>query len=113
MSVSVPGSRKIVVGQPYLSRLGETLAELPPTGNQVGLFKAQPGRQKVPWLRPPCCAHLGDRGCMIYEHRPSACRSFDCRAFSAMGLVEHCDPNHRTSDWEFATHRASPALATD
>jgi hypothetical protein len=29
------------------------------------------------------CAHLGDRGCMIYEHRPSACRSFDCRAFSA------------------------------
>jgi Fe-S-cluster containining protein len=24
------------------------------------------------------CAHLGERGCMIYEHRPSACRSFDC-----------------------------------
>jgi Fe-S-cluster containining protein len=21
------------------------------------------------------CAHLGDRGCMIYEHRPSACRA--------------------------------------
>ena len=40
------------------------------------------------------CAHLGERGCMIYKHRPSACRSFDCRAFSAMGLVEHCDPNH-------------------
>ena len=27
----------------------ETLAELPPTGDQVGLFKAQPGRPKVPW----------------------------------------------------------------
>ena len=26
---------------------------------------------------------LGEWGCMIYEHRPSACRSFDCRAFSA------------------------------
>ena len=48
------------------------------------------------------CAHLGERGCMIYEHRPSACRSFDCRVFSAMGLVEYCDPNHRIPDWEFA-----------
>jgi Fe-S-cluster containining protein len=55
------------------------------------------------------CAHLGERGCVIYEHRPSACRSFDCRAFSAMGLVEYCDPNHRTPDWEFAApERASP-----
>jgi hypothetical protein len=54
------------------------------------------------------CAHLGNRGCMIYEHRPSACRSFDCRAFSAMGLVEHCDPNHRTPDWEFAAPERGP-----
>jgi hypothetical protein len=54
------------------------------------------------------CAHLGDRGCMIYEHRPSACRSFDCRAFAAMGLVEHCDPNHRTPDWEFAAPERAP-----
>ena len=48
------------------------------------------------------CAHLGARGCTVYQHRPSACRSFDCRAFGAMGLVEHCDPNHRIPDWEFA-----------
>jgi len=48
------------------------------------------------------CAHLGERGCTVYEYRPSACRSFDWRAFSAMGLVEHCDPDHRTPDWEFA-----------
>ena len=54
------------------------------------------------------CVHLGDRGCMIYEHRPSACRSFDCRAFSAMGLVEHCDPSHRTPDWEFAAPERAP-----
>src|SRR5215471_8301021 len=46
MSVSVPGSRKIVIGQPQLSRLWETLAELPLTGDQVGLFKPQPGRPK-------------------------------------------------------------------
>jgi Fe-S-cluster containining protein len=45
--------------------------------------------------------HLGEQGCTVYEHRPSACRSFDRRAFSAMGLVEHCDPNHHTPGWEF------------
>ena len=27
------------------------------------------------------CAHLGEQGCTVYQHRPSACRSFDCRAF--------------------------------
>jgi hypothetical protein len=43
----------------------------------------------------------GEQGCTVYEHRPSACRSFDCRAFSAMGLVEHCDPNHQTPGWKF------------
>jgi hypothetical protein len=48
------------------------------------------------------CVHLGDRGCTVYEHRPAVCRSFDCRAFAAMGIVEHCDPNHKTPDWEFA-----------
>jgi Fe-S-cluster containining protein len=48
------------------------------------------------------CAHLGAQGCTVYDHRPSACRSFDCRAFAAMGLVEYCDPNHRIPDWEFA-----------
>jgi hypothetical protein len=33
--------------------------------------------------------------------RPAVCRTFDCRAFAAMGLVEHCDPDHRIPDWEF------------
>lgn len=41
------------------------------------------------------------RVCTVYEHRPSVCRSFDCRAFSALGLVEYCDPYHRTPDWQF------------
>ena len=30
------------------------------------------------------CIHLGAQGCTVYEHRPSVCRSFDCRAFAAM-----------------------------
>ena len=37
-------SRKIVAGQPQLSRFGETLAELPPTGDQVALFRSRLGR---------------------------------------------------------------------
>ncbi|HEV2099158.1 MAG TPA: YkgJ family cysteine cluster protein [Stellaceae bacterium] len=47
------------------------------------------------------CAHLGEHGCTIYEQRPSTCRSFDCRVFAAMGIVENCAPGHRTPAWEF------------
>ena len=55
------------------------------------------------------CVHLGEQGCTVYQYRPSVCRTFDCRAFSAMGLVEYCDPNHRTPDWQFAAlQRALP-----
>ena len=56
----------------------------------------------VLWRRPDgACLHLSERGCTVYEQRPAICGSFDCRAFSAMGLVEHCDPNHQTPGWEF------------
>jgi Fe-S-cluster containining protein len=48
------------------------------------------------------CVHLGEHGCTVYEHRPTICRSFDCRAFAAMGIVEHCGPGQQTPDWEFA-----------
>lgn len=47
------------------------------------------------------CIHLGVQGCTVYEHRPAVCRSFDCRAFAAMGIVERCAPGHHTPDWEF------------
>jgi|SRR5271169_6305341 Putative zinc- or iron-chelating domain len=48
------------------------------------------------------CIHLGQWGCTVYDQRAAVCRSFDCRAFAAMGIVEHCAPGHRTPDWEFA-----------
>ena len=48
------------------------------------------------------CVHLGEWGCTVYEQRPAVCRSFDCRAFAAMGIVEHCAPGHETPDWKFA-----------
>jgi Putative zinc- or iron-chelating domain len=48
------------------------------------------------------CVHLGDWGCTVYEQRPAVCRSFDCRAFAAMGIAEHCAPGHQTPSWDFA-----------
>jgi Fe-S-cluster containining protein len=48
------------------------------------------------------CVHLGEWGCTVYEQRPAVCRSFDCRAFAAMGIVEQCAPGHQTPSWEFA-----------
>ena len=77
------------------------------------LLCRHPCRQKARSEPPslPADETEGERGCTIYEQRPSACRNFDCRAFSAMGLVEHCDRNHRTPDWSLRP-RASPALAT-
>jgi hypothetical protein len=32
------------------------------------------------------CPMLGDGGCTIYEHRPRACRTYDCRVLAAAGL---------------------------
>jgi Fe-S-cluster containining protein len=47
------------------------------------------------------CIYLGERGCTVYEQRPSVCRSFDCRAFAGMGIVERCGPDQETPTWEF------------
>jgi Fe-S-cluster containining protein len=72
-------------------RLAHLLTERSPDGELV-LQRRSDG----------ACVHLGEQGCTVYEQRPAVCRTFDCRAFAAMGLVEHCDPNHRIPDWEFA-----------
>jgi Fe-S-cluster containining protein len=32
------------------------------------------------------CPMLVDGGCSIYEHRPRACRTYDCRIFAATGI---------------------------
>ena len=52
------------------------------------------------------CIHLGPDGCTVYDHRPRACRFYDCRLFSLIGMVDTFDggrhrprlgvrPNHR------------------
>lgn len=34
------------------------------------------------------CVHLGPNGCTVYEHRPNACRNYDCRVFSLTGVLD-------------------------
>jgi len=49
---------------------------------------------------------LGESGCSIYEHRPRACRVYDCRVFAATG-VEVDEPAksgiaRRSRRWRFS-----------
>ncbi len=48
------------------------------------------------------CPMLGDDGCSIYEHRPQACRVYDCRVFAATG-VEPDKPAvaEQVARWQF------------
>ncbi|HEX2381513.1 MAG TPA: YkgJ family cysteine cluster protein [Acidimicrobiales bacterium] len=53
------------------------------------------------------CPMLIDGGCSIYEHRPRACRTYDCRIFAATGIdVDHDDETkveiaRRVRRWRF------------
>jgi Fe-S-cluster containining protein len=49
------------------------------------------------------CPMLGDAGCTIYEHRPRACRTYDCRIFAATGLEPEDKPLvvGRVRRWRF------------
>jgi uncharacterized protein len=52
------------------------------------------------------CPMLTDAGCSIYEHRPRACRTYDCRIFPAAGVeLDDRDKDaiaSRAAQWEFA-----------
>jgi len=58
------------------------------------------------------CPMLVDDRCSIYEHRPRACRTYDCRVFAATG-IEPDSPllRERIAQWEFSypTERDSDA----
>jgi hypothetical protein len=49
------------------------------------------------------CVHLGPDGCSIYEHRPVACRVYDCRIFSAVGVCPdvNLEDGHHHPLWVF------------
>jgi Fe-S-cluster containining protein len=70
-------------------------APLMPEGNVVLGYRADGS-----------CPMLGENGCSIYEFRPRACRSYDCRVLTACGL----DPDgearaelaRRVQRWRFS-----------
>jgi Fe-S-cluster containining protein len=51
------------------------------------------------------CPMLSDGNCSIYEHRPRACRTYDCRVFAAAGLDAAADDKpliaERARRWRF------------
>ena len=47
------------------------------------------------------CIHLGDAGCTVYEHRPHACRKYDCRLWSLFGVGDTMPGGRHTPIWAF------------
>jgi hypothetical protein len=44
------------------------------------------GHRLLPYDEHGRCPLLGERGCTIYEHRPRACRTYDCRVLAAAAV---------------------------
>jgi Fe-S-cluster containining protein len=64
----------------------DTLAHIP----RALLFPAPrlpPGHVVLGYDERGHCPMLRDGGCSIYDHRPRACRTYDCRAFTAAGIT--------------------------
>jgi uncharacterized protein len=57
------------------------------------------------------CPMLVDDHCSIYEHRPRACRTYDCRIFPATGLDPEDDGKRliaqRAARWRFSAPTAA------
>ena len=50
------------------------------------------------------CVHLGEHGCSVYEHRPTACRAYDCRVYSFLGInLDHQEFGGKEPTWQFDT----------
>jgi hypothetical protein len=47
------------------------------------------------------CVHLGPEGCTVYEHRPNACRGYDCRMFALVNVLDKFDGDHAQPGWRF------------
>ena len=46
--------------------------------------------------------HLGKAGCTVYEYRPAACRAYDCRAYSLVGVRDTYTSGHHAPIWDFS-----------
>ena len=47
------------------------------------------------------CVHLGPEGCTVYEHRPIACRSYDCRVYALINVLDRFDGDRVQQRWTF------------
>jgi Fe-S-cluster containining protein len=68
------------------------------------------------------CPLLLDGRCSVYEHRPRACRTYDCRVFAAAGVeADQAGVAQRARQWRFtyagpgdrARHEAMRAFAQE
>jgi uncharacterized protein len=63
------------------------------------------------------CPMLVDDACSIYEHRPRACRVYDCRIYAATGVDLDDDAkalvSERVARWRFDHHDASDRARHD
>jgi Fe-S-cluster containining protein len=81
----------------------DTLAHIPPA-----LLFAAPqrpaGHMVIGYDDRGHCPMLVDDRCSIYEHRPRACRAYDCRMFAATGIAvgdDKADLAARVARWRF------------
>ena len=65
---------------------------------------APPGHVLLGYDEHGRCPMLVDDTCSIYEHRPQACRTYDCRIFAATGVEVEADKPAialRARQWRF------------
>ena len=81
----------------------DTIAHIP----KALLFPApgRPGHVVLGYDERGHCPLLVEGACSIYEHRPRACRTYDCRVFPAAGVAID-EPGkrhlaHRVEQWRF------------
>lgn len=68
----------------------------------LSLVQTQEGRTVLPKRDDGACAHLGSGGCKVYDHRPRACRMYDCRIHAIAGLAQRYGGTEHTAPvWTF------------
>jgi hypothetical protein len=61
--------------------------EKPESLAHLDLMRGSNGLQRLRRRQDGSCSHLGPSGCSVREHRPRACRAFDCRLYSMAGVA--------------------------
>lgn len=68
----------------------------------LDLVQTQEGRTVLRKRDDGACAHLVSSGCAVYDHRPRACRMYDCRIRAIAGLtMRYGETEHTAPAWAF------------